>query len=48
LIEAYLICPKVTEAFVPYPNAPTLLKCFLFYPKRYQSILVGSKFDEGC
>jgi len=28
LIEAFLICENLIEAFVPYPNAPILLKCF--------------------
>jgi len=27
LIEAFLICPNLIEAVVPYPNAPILLKC---------------------
>jgi len=35
LIEAFLIYPNLIEAARPYPNAPILLKCFLFYPKRY-------------
>jgi len=28
LIEAFFICPNLTEAVVPYSNAPILLKCF--------------------
>jgi len=28
LIEAFLICQDLIEAFGPYPNAPILLKCF--------------------
>jgi len=28
LTEAFLICPDLIEAGVPYPNAPILLKCF--------------------
>jgi len=28
LIEAFLICPDLIEAVVPYPTAPILLKCF--------------------
>jgi len=34
-IEAFLIYPDLNEAVGPYPNAPTLLKCFKFYPKRH-------------
>jgi len=28
LTEAFLICPNLIEAVVPYPNPPILLKCF--------------------
>jgi len=28
LIEAFLICPNLIEAVVPYPYDPILLKCF--------------------
>jgi len=28
LIEAFLICPNLIEAVVPYPKAPIILKCF--------------------
>jgi len=47
LIEAFLICPNLIEAVVPYPNAPILLKCLSFYPKRYLSFLVGSNSMEA-
>jgi len=28
LIEAFLICPDLFEAVVPYPNVPISLRCF--------------------